>query len=64
MMREATQPSSLTATRLKITIVLNAAELAAIPVPQGKPRAVLRIKLPERLLTADIERNRYAKYRP
>ncbi|HKD26901.1 MAG TPA: hypothetical protein VKC66_13490 [Xanthobacteraceae bacterium] len=34
--------------------MLNAAELAAIPAPEGKPRVTLRIRLPGRTLTADI----------
>jgi hypothetical protein len=34
---------TLTAKRLKVTLVLNADELAAVPVEDGKPRARLRI---------------------
>jgi hypothetical protein len=48
-------PGTLTATRLKVTTVLNAAELLAVPVPVGKPRVTLRIRLlPDRALTAEI----------
>jgi hypothetical protein len=46
--------STLTAKRLKVTLVLNPDELAAVPVKDGKPRARLRIRLPDRKLTADI----------
>ena len=45
---------SLTAKRLRVTLVLNADEFAAVPVEDGKPRARLRIHLPDRKLTADI----------
>jgi hypothetical protein len=48
-------PGTLTATRLKVTTTLNAAELLAVPVPVGKPRVTLRIRLlPDRALTAEI----------
>lgn len=49
-----TKPGTLTAQRLKVTLVLNASELLSIPAPDGKPRVVLHIKLPERTVTADI----------
>jgi hypothetical protein len=51
----ATPPRSgtLTATRLKVTVVLNASELRAITAPMDQ-RAVLHIKLPKRTITADI----------
>lgn len=45
---------TLTAQRLKITVALNADELLAVPPPDGKPRVRLRIRLPDRKLTADI----------
>ena len=53
---ELTMPTrpTLTAKRLKVTLVLNADELAAVPVKDGKPRIRLRICLPDRKLTADI----------
>lgn len=47
-------PGTLTASRLKVTTVLNATELNAIPAPDGKPRITLRIRLPERTITAEI----------
>jgi hypothetical protein len=46
--------SALTAAKLKITTVLKADELLAVPVPEGKPRVILRIKLPDRVLSADV----------
>jgi hypothetical protein len=48
------RPGTLTAGRLKVTLVLNATELLGITAPEGKPGVVLRIRLPERTLTADI----------
>ena len=45
---------TLTAQRLKVTLVLNADELRAVPAPDGKPRVTLRIPLPDRKLSADI----------
>ena len=45
---------TLTASRLKVITTLNAAELAAIPAPEGKPRITLRIRLPDRTITADV----------
>lgn len=47
-------PGTLTATRLKVSPMLNAAELLAVPAPNGKPRVKLRLRLPERPMTADI----------
>jgi hypothetical protein len=48
-------PGTLTAMRLKVTTTLDAAELLAVPVPVGKPRVTLRIRLlPDRALTAEI----------
>jgi hypothetical protein len=47
-------PGTLTASRLKVTVVLNAAELLRVPAPDGKPRLTLRIVLPVRAVTADI----------
>ena len=44
----------LTGRALKVTVVLNAAEILAQPVPEGKPRVTLRIKVPDRTVTADI----------
>jgi hypothetical protein len=48
------RPGALTASRLKVTTTLDAAELAAVRAPNGKPRITLRIRLPDRILTADI----------
>ena len=45
---------TLTAQRLKVTTVLDTTELLAVTAPDGKPRITLRIRLPERTLTADI----------
>ena len=47
-------PGTLTASRLKVTTVLNATELLAVPAPEGKPRITLRIRLPDRTITAEI----------
>jgi hypothetical protein len=46
--------SEISAQKLKITVALRASELAPLAVPNGAPRVVLRIKLPDRTLTADI----------
>jgi hypothetical protein len=48
------RPGTLAATRLKVTLKLNAAELNAITAPEGKPRVTLRVRLPDRALTAEI----------
>jgi hypothetical protein len=48
-MTEITTPS-----KLKIVVTLPASELVPLPVPNGSPRVVLRVKLPDRTLTADI----------
>ena len=44
----------LTANQLKITVVLRPEELLTIPAPVGTPRIVLKIKLPDRTISADI----------
>jgi hypothetical protein len=44
---------SLTAQRLKVSLVLNPDELLTSPLPTA-PRVTLRIRLPDRKLTADI----------
>jgi hypothetical protein len=44
----------LTANQLKITVVLRPEELLTIPAPDGTPRIVLKIKLPDRTISADI----------
>jgi hypothetical protein len=45
---------SLSATKLKVTLVLKPAELLAVPAPEGQARVVLEIKLPDRTVKADI----------
>jgi hypothetical protein len=45
---------TLTAKRLKVTVVLNADQLLAVPAPDGQPRVRLRIRLPDRKLSTDI----------
>jgi hypothetical protein len=47
-------PGTLSAKKLKVTLVFDAAELSAIPAPAGQPRVTLRIRLPERTVTAEI----------
>lgn len=47
-------PGTLTAARLKISATLDAAELLTVLAPEGTPRMVLRICLPDRTLTADV----------
>jgi hypothetical protein len=48
------RPGTLTAARLKVTTTLNADELLAVPGPESKPRITLRIRLPDRTVTAEI----------
>jgi hypothetical protein len=45
---------TLTAARLKVTTTLNATELLAITAPENQPRITLRIRLPDRAVTAEI----------
>jgi hypothetical protein len=45
---------ALTAKRLKITLVLDAAELKAIAAPVGTSRLDLKVNLPDRSLVASI----------
>ena len=47
-------PGTLTAARLKVTTTLDAAELLAIQAPENRPRAVLHIRLPGRVLIAEV----------
>jgi hypothetical protein len=49
-----TLPGTLTAARLKVTLTLCAAELNAIKALNDWPRLTLRIRLPDRTLTAEI----------
>jgi hypothetical protein len=44
----------LNAGKLKVTCVLKAEELLTVPAPEGQPRVVLQIQLPDRTLRADI----------
>jgi hypothetical protein len=44
----------LTGRALKVTVGLNAAEILNQPMPEGKPRVTLRIKVLDRTVTADI----------
>jgi hypothetical protein len=45
---------TLTATRLKVSLTLDATEVTAVPAPDGKPRVTLRMRLPDRTITAKI----------
>jgi hypothetical protein len=45
---------TLTAKSLKITAVLDPAEVAAVPTPEGKPKVGFRIKSPDRTVHALI----------
>ena len=44
----------LNARTLKCTIVLEPAEVAQIVAPDGKPRTVIAIRLPDRRVSADL----------
>ena len=46
--------TTLTGKALKVTIVLNPAEVSALPVPNGTPRVILKIAVGGRTVTADI----------
>jgi hypothetical protein len=50
----AAHPRTLTAAPLKVTTTLDATELPAITVREGKPRVGPRIRLPDRAATAGI----------
>jgi hypothetical protein len=39
---------------LRVVAILNAAELLDLAVPDGKPRFVLSIRLPDGMVTADL----------
>jgi hypothetical protein len=47
-------PGTLTASWLQVTTMLNAAELAAIAVPGGQRRITLRVRLPDRTISAEV----------
>ena len=44
----------LTAKSIKATLVLSPAEILNIPVPEGKPRCLVRITVAGRSVTADL----------
>jgi hypothetical protein len=44
----------LNARALKVTVVLDPAEVALIEAPDGKPRVVIDIRLPDRRVTVDV----------
>jgi hypothetical protein len=46
--------TTVSAHKLKVTTVLSATDLLAVPVPEGKPRVVLRVQLPDRTLSVDL----------
>jgi hypothetical protein len=45
---------AITAKNLKVTVVLDPSELAALTVPDGQPRFPLVIRLPDRTVSADL----------
>jgi hypothetical protein len=45
---------TVTARSLKVTVVLDAATLLAVPVRDGQPRTVLNVRLPDRTVSADL----------
>jgi hypothetical protein len=45
---------ALNARSLKCTVVLDPADVVAIPVKDGLPRVLLRIRLPDRTVTANL----------
>jgi hypothetical protein len=47
-------PNTLSARSLKVTVVLNAAEVADLVVREGERRVMLTIRLPDRSVMADI----------
>jgi hypothetical protein len=50
----AEQANTLTAKSLKATIVLDAAQVARLSAPDGKPRCIVRISIEGRTITADL----------
>lgn len=46
--------NTLNAKSIKATLVLSPAEVASIPVPEGKPRCLIRIAVAGRTVTADL----------
>lgn len=47
-------PGALTPGRTKISTTLDASALLDVPVPDGKPRVVLAIQGPDRIITASV----------
>lgn len=52
--RDTAKPGRITATRLKVSMLLNPSELVSLAAPEGKPRVVIRVTLPGRTVTADV----------
>jgi hypothetical protein len=46
--------NTLTAKSLKATVVLDAAQVAGLSAPDGKPRCIVRINIAGRTVTADL----------
>jgi hypothetical protein len=44
----------LTAKSMKVTVVLDPAEVARLEAPDGKPRVVIGIRLPDRRVSVDL----------
>ena len=44
----------LNARAMKVTVVLDPAEMAQLAAPDGKPRVVIDIRLPDRRLSVDL----------
>jgi hypothetical protein len=51
---EHTPARTLSAQRIKVTLVLSAAELISIPAPEGQPRVMLQVAVAGRTVAADI----------
>jgi hypothetical protein len=47
-------PKPLNARAMKVTIVLDPAEVAQLVAPDGKPRVVIDIRLPDRRVSVDL----------
>jgi hypothetical protein len=47
-------PTHLSARALKVTLVLDPAELVLLDLPDAQPRMTLRVRVPDRLVLADI----------
>jgi hypothetical protein len=47
-------PNQVSVSKLKVTTLLNADELLSVQVRDGQPRVSLRVRLPDRVLTADV----------